>query len=121
MRTFFGVVFALLALFCGGCSVLFIPMFRASNLGDVIAFLAIGFVPALVFGVIAARLLRRKPGDPSHLDPWTGKPHEENANRADPAPVPSPPAEPPQRSAYEASASKRIDDLPDEEIDERQR
>jgi hypothetical protein len=65
MRTFFGVVFALLALLCGGCSVLFLANFGSPNIGETLSLIALGGVPALIFGLISWLLLRKKP-QPEH-------------------------------------------------------
>jgi hypothetical protein len=61
MRAFFGVVFALLALLCGGCSLAFIGASLTSNAGDMVVFLALGGIPALIFGLSAWSLLKPRP------------------------------------------------------------
>lgn len=58
MRSFFGVVCALLALLCGGCSLAFLGSGTATNLADGVLILALGGGPALVFGVFAWVLLK---------------------------------------------------------------
>lgn len=73
MRTFFGVVFALLTLLCGGCSVAFIGSmgrFDSEGLGMV---LTIGGVPALIFGLISWALLRQRSFTPTAKDPRYGR------------------------------------------------
>ncbi len=64
MKTFFGVVCVLLAIFCGGCGALFFAggiealMRGQVDYGITVMSVFMGFVPGIVFGVLAWMLLR---------------------------------------------------------------
>ena len=57
MRTFFGVILALLAVTTGGCSLLFSNMIY--NFDDFVTIWGLGGIPAVICGYSAWRLLRR--------------------------------------------------------------
>ena len=68
MKTFFGVVCVLLAIFCGGCGTVFFAsgvdtlMKGQVDYGITVMSVIIGIVPGIIFGVLAWVLLR-KPRD----------------------------------------------------------
>ncbi|NNE23758.1 MAG: hypothetical protein HKN11_14230 [Rhizobiales bacterium] len=74
MRTFFGVVAALVALFAGGCGVVFFVMSIADTMagrnayGIPIISLVIGIIPGIIAGLVAWWLLKKRP-EGGDLDP----------------------------------------------------
>jgi len=76
MRTFFGVVAALVALFAGGCGVVFFVMSVADSMAGRNAYgipfisVIIGVIPGIIAGFIAWWLLKKR------LEPSDNEGHE---------------------------------------------
>jgi len=74
MRTFFGIFAALVALFAGGCGVVFFVMSIADSMAGRNAYgipfisVIIGVIPGMIAGWIAWRLLKTRP-DPGEAEP----------------------------------------------------